>query len=666
MRSASFRSFAAVGFLLSGSVVGSCTLTGPLDGYTGGEKPDASADVGSDVFVACGTPGYYDCDNDLTNGCETHIAADPNNCGTCWNVCTVGDPPTCSNGMCSSGECAGGTADCDQNPENGCETDIASQVNSCGSCTAKCELAHATPKCEFGQCKIAVCATGWDNCDKTESTGCEIDITTSVQHCGGCSKGCTGGDNAKAVCTAGDCALQCNAGFSDCDKVPTNGCEANLNTDIAHCGTCTTSCSTTGGTATCATGVCKITCTAPNADCNKDVTDGCEVDLNSDPFHCGQCPTVCPVYPSAVGTCTNGTCGWSCVAGSGDCDNQTSTGCETSVVSDAKNCGVCGHDCIDSACQGGLCQPIVLAGSLNRPAAVVVDNLRVFWTDVYGNGTSGTLLVKNKAGGAVTELADFGASEELAISSDGVSVLWYTLVNIAKVPAAGGSVSVVTAQQNVKGLAVDTDTVYFLREGTWSGTYNKDGSVSRISINGGTVTPLATDQDWPMAVAVDANNVYWVNQGTAPDLGKVMRMPKGGGTPAEVASGQIMPCGIAVNASAVFWMTHCDATTPGKRALMKAPKSGGSAAPLIEGVDGSENLAADDNFVYWTFSGFAADSGTVVKLPVGGAPAVTVLASKQNHPRGMVVDALRVYWANTGSGTDQSPSGDGSIMTVAK
>jgi hypothetical protein len=111
--------------LLAAAVIGSCTLTGPLDGYTGGEVKEAG--TGSDVFVPCGTPGYADCDGIYENGCETPTDNDPNNCGQCFKICTAdaGDTPSCANGMCGTGTCPGGTADCDENPANLCETDIA-------------------------------------------------------------------------------------------------------------------------------------------------------------------------------------------------------------------------------------------------------------------------------------------------------------------------------------------------------------------------------------------------------------------------------------------------------------------------------------------------------------------------------------------------------------
>jgi len=61
----------------------------------------------------------------------------------------------------------------------------------------------------------------------------------------------------------------------------------------------------------------------------------------------------CSSYANASGTCVNGGCVLTCTQGFGDCDADTSTGCEINTVSDANNCGVCGFSC--PACANGAC-----------------------------------------------------------------------------------------------------------------------------------------------------------------------------------------------------------------------------------------------------------------------------------------------------------------------
>jgi hypothetical protein len=114
--------------------------------------------------------------------------------------------------------------------------------------------------------------------------------------------------NTVAVCSReGQCAIAvCSTGYEDCDRQPENGCEVDLFHDPLHCGACTgAACSLPNADPICANRVCAIrTCQTGWGDCNGVVRDGCETDLNSTAMHCGQCRKAC-----AQGTvCMNGTC----------------------------------------------------------------------------------------------------------------------------------------------------------------------------------------------------------------------------------------------------------------------------------------------------------------------------------------------------------------------
>ncbi len=64
--------------------------------------PNASANCVNNqcVFSQCNL-GYASCDGNTQNGCETHVAGDPKNCGACGNVCPM-NLPACVNGACSN------------------------------------------------------------------------------------------------------------------------------------------------------------------------------------------------------------------------------------------------------------------------------------------------------------------------------------------------------------------------------------------------------------------------------------------------------------------------------------------------------------------------------------------------------------------------------------
>jgi hypothetical protein len=99
------------------------------------------------------------------------------------------------------------------------------------------------------------------------------------------------------LCSGGSCGFTCLPGFADCNGLAADGCEVNLNASPAHCGACNRAC--TGGTV-CSAGVCA--CPAGQTLCS-----GVCTDLLNDTSHCGTCTTVCnPGQACAAGVCVGG------------------------------------------------------------------------------------------------------------------------------------------------------------------------------------------------------------------------------------------------------------------------------------------------------------------------------------------------------------------------
>lgn len=83
---------------------------------------------GTACAIAFCNPGFQDCNNDYTDGCETSIFTDSRHCGDCNIQCTqmvTNGTPGCSSGHCGIGSCSTGWADCDGLVSNGCETPCA-------------------------------------------------------------------------------------------------------------------------------------------------------------------------------------------------------------------------------------------------------------------------------------------------------------------------------------------------------------------------------------------------------------------------------------------------------------------------------------------------------------------------------------------------------------
>jgi hypothetical protein len=155
------------------------------------------------------------------------------------------------------------------------------------------------------------------------------------------------------------------------------------------------------------------------------------------------------------------------------------------------------------------------------------------------------------------------------------------------------------------------------------------------------------------AISVDDRYVYWLDQGTPDDdyaAGAVMRILKSGGEAERVAGDKGNLLALAVDDASVYW------TRAGGAEVLRAPKAGGAAAPLLKGLKSPGGVAVDAGFVYVTETAW---EGRVVTTPKAGGDIV-VIATDQHHPTEVLVDDAAVYWINEGS------FGDGTVMKAPK
>ena len=284
---------------------------------------------------------------------------------------------TCVNSACLIVSCDTPWADCDDNPNNGCEADLSSTAH-CGLCNAACKLSHAGARCESGRCTLERCESDYADCDENPNNGCERAIN-SVRDCGQCGRSCGKPARASAACNMGDCGVgQCDPGYGDCNHESKDGCEQPLN-DVAHCGSCETNCKLAHvAKSQCENGNCVVTGCEPGwEDCNGKPEDGCEANLTG-ADSCGACGRACLLPNAARSTCgevdgkaqcqidkrceeSQPDCDLTlrgCAAGYADCDDKPENGCETNL-SRLNSCGACDESCVaehaTTACEEGKC-----------------------------------------------------------------------------------------------------------------------------------------------------------------------------------------------------------------------------------------------------------------------------------------------------------------------
>jgi hypothetical protein len=330
--------------------------------------------TGACGYTACAV-GYGDCDTNATNGCEAPLWV-PTGCGLtcagrvdCTQQVQHAETISCATGTCAYDTCQAGFGDCDMDRSDGCESSLW-QLQACradcflapADCTQA--IAHASGAgCDQGACDYATCDSGYRDCDLDRANGCEdhlwipeacrvycedpgADCTASVLHV------------AEILCAGGGCDYTtCSADYGDCNGTRWDGCETHLAGNDQDCGACDRACVASHGTNDCVGLTCAPDCDPGYGDCDNAPWDGCETNLVDNLLDCGVCNRTCT---NAHGTtdCVGTNCVPSCSGGYRDCDDEPWDGCETYVIGNPQHCGSCGNTCSGGTpfCCGSSCR----------------------------------------------------------------------------------------------------------------------------------------------------------------------------------------------------------------------------------------------------------------------------------------------------------------------
>jgi hypothetical protein len=227
---------------------------------------------------------------------------------------------------------------------------------------------------------------------------------------------------------------------------------------------------------------------------------------------------------------------------------------------------------------------------------------------------------------------------------------------------SGPSLPVVLAsgQDSPTGIALDATYVYWTNNAAASDA-GTGGSVNRVAIAGGSVSVLAS-VSFPNAVSVDTNNAYFTlagSNGSGSAVGLV-----------SLASTSVTTLTTAV--SEAWGVTNDDAqnvyfTDYGGGTVSLVPIDGGGVTPLATSQNHPYYIVRNGTSLYWPNNGVATNDGTINVMAVTGG-TVTQLATGQNSPNGIAVDANNVYWTDDLDGSvHQAPLGGdaGSSITLS-
>lgn len=221
------------------------------------------------------------------------------------------------------------------------------------------EACSTASDCQQGDCLLGYC----------QEPGCMDGVKNGLETGKDCGSGCMPCQDGEACVAPTDCLSKsckdehcatptCDDGVLNGDE-PTRDCGGSICDGCAvgaHCNVdtdCLSSACDTG------THKCVLNCTPNTDDCDGDTSVECETNLLTSARNCGMCGHQCEL-PHASVMCVGGACQIDkCTSPWERCDTDETNGCETNLSTDAKNCGGCGMECPEvhgtAQCVQGKC-----------------------------------------------------------------------------------------------------------------------------------------------------------------------------------------------------------------------------------------------------------------------------------------------------------------------
>lgn len=323
-----------------------------------------------------------------------------------------------------------------------------------------------------------------------------------------------------------------------------------------------------------------------------------------------------------------------------DCDDDASNGCESDLTSDPWNCGECalmcdpGAPCNASSC--GKAPEIVALGQLH-PTRIVARGGDLYWIHAVGNdpesGEATGEIQRQRRDLPYPDLFVSGQAGPESIAVDDAHVYWSnreggSIVRMKRLGLPRIPETVASGLHAPRAIARHGDWLY------WASA--PDRAAYRCAVDECSPSIVATLPEAVVSVATNDQNVFVAGATSVLRLDSLLSssVPL-----VEQRKGivELVPA-----PAGVFWIEQGGTAT---RSSGTVAASDPDFRELTAGQDGPEGIAIDDEFVYWT----NMLSGTVMKAPRAGGPAVAI-AANQHQPWGIAVDERAVYWTNYESG----------------
>jgi hypothetical protein len=215
----------------------------------------------------------------------------------------------------------------------------------------------------------------------------------------------------------------------------------------------------------------------------------------------------------------------------------------------------------------------------------------------------------------------------------------------ADIGGANPDPSFITGLENPEGIAVDSGHIYWAEARDHKEGH---GTIARATLAGTSIEKeFITGAADPHGLAVSSEHIYWTN-GASTDIGRATII---GANPEQsflTRGEEEHPWGIAVNATNLYWIEQGEGNSA---YIVKVNVGGGGESSAYAGEQARE-LAIDSNHLYWGEVRNNAIDRRVLNLE--GNPEQFITGMRGVF--GVAVDAGHVYWSTDASSVALPPS----------
>jgi hypothetical protein len=296
--------------------------------------------------------------------------------------------------------------------------------------------------------------------------------------------------------------------------------------------------------------------------------------------------------------------------------------CVADTMTDALNCGRCGHSCVGGTCTAGVCQAFELGSVTDAPMAfVAVSDQHVF--------ASTRITLTTQTGG-----------------------IW-------RIPKAGGKPELYSPIRYSEGIAIVGDKLFFAVDDAATAT----GGFYSCPVLGPAPCNPAKIADAENSGPVVIDNGHLLYNDDRAGKGLMLYAPPA--APTSFRDGYGFSSSYFVDGQASYYVATFFSPLPTRAKVIEIfPDAGFDERYAYDNVHAAAGrLIGNKTDLYFTAYDYRTTTGGVVRrIPRTGGPPCDVGGSSSKRPYGVYADGSRVYWTSLGEGADEPFTG-GSVAS---